>query len=444
MQSELNYPKVLFISNTPFSAINNNGKTYVSLLKGWPETRIAQLYFNESEIPDFTFCNTYYRLTDKQILKGLLNNKKKYCGNSIHFLSPVIQKTTATPKIKPMKDNFGLLFFRDILWGTGIWKTAALKAWLDAFNPEVIFFVGGASGFSYKIANWVQDSCHIPLLIYFTDDYYLNPRISGFIKFVQYYFNTKPAIEKMITRASGHFVIGELMARDYGLQFGKLFIPIMNSVDFEEDEILEKRVNRDNKIFKLAYIGGLHLNRWKGLLNLGEILNEICAAEEINCCLDIYSTDHLTDELQVQLNTSPLFFKGPLNQQQVKLTLKEYDALVHVESDNPDLRRATKYSVSTKIPEYLASKTPIIAFGPNEIASIRIIKDNGIGLVITDLDTHTEKCTKVLNFIKDESMRGKFSELGFRYANENFSNAAMRNKVLHKIQAVFNDFKIQV
>ena len=46
----------------------------------------------------------------------------------------------------------------------------------------------------------------------------------------------------------------------------------------------------------------------------------------------------------------------------------------------------TKLSISTKIPEYCLSNRPIIAFGPTNIASFKILIENQIAFVIDSTD----------------------------------------------------------
>ena len=244
----------------------------------------------------------------------------------------------------------------------------------------------------------------------------------------------------MIRRASLCFVIGEFMAKDYSLIFDKEFIPVMNSVEMSENLTL-RSFNEEQQEIRMAYIGGLHYNRWNGLILLGDLLSEVKSKCKIECYLDIYSTDDLSKEMLLKLNTLPLRYKGPLNSEQVKSKLIDYDALVHVESEDSESRRATKYSLSTKIPEYLGSKTPIIAFGPDEIASIRILKDNNIGLVLTDLDSREVKIKRLVNFINNRNVRLDFSERGYYYALQNFDNKKIRSKVRDIIVKTVNDNK---
>ena len=63
----------------------------------------------------------------------------------------------------------------------------------------------------------------------------------------------------------------------------------------------------------------------------------------------------------------------------------ESDALVHVESFKNKNRHITRLSISTKIPEYLASNKRILAIGPKGIASIDYLLQNDVAYVVQSL-----------------------------------------------------------
>jgi glycosyltransferase involved in cell wall biosynthesis len=87
----------------------------------------------------------------------------------------------------------------------------------------------------------------------------------------------------------------------------------------------------------------------------------------------------------------------------------------------------TKLSVSTKISEYLASGTCIIGYGPAEVASMRILSDNKIGLTITDIDNDDEKIEKLKKILSNSNMRNEFAQNGFDYAFNNFNAEKSRS-----------------
>ena len=55
--------------------------------------------------------------------------------------------------------------------------------------------------------------------------------------------------------------------------------------------------------------------------------------------------------------------------------------VIHTESFDEDIKRRVKYSISTKIPDCLASGTCMLAYGPKDVASIEYLVDNNAAIV---------------------------------------------------------------
>jgi glycosyltransferase involved in cell wall biosynthesis len=430
------YPKVLIISHTPL-AKSSVGKTLCSLFSTWPKDKIAQLFFHSSEICDSEFCNNYFRLTDNQVLRGLFKKDKNDCySNSIELIN-------TNNRINTNKDNrrniinfnsakfgFNLLLFRDLLWSIDSKKLKNAFEWIENINPDLVFFVGGASGFSHKIAHEVVQEFNIPLFNYILDDNYINPRINNPLKYLQYYLNTKPSIEKTIRLSKINFVIGDLMAEDYKNIFNKQFIPIMNSNNFENQTYYVPNLERNDKIL-LTYIGGLHFNRWQSLIYLGDLLREIQKEHLLNISFEIFSFEKINDNKKYLLNQPPLTFLGSISNDMVRQKHFESDILVHVESINAEYRKAMKYSVSTKIPEYLSSGNCVIAYGPAEGASLRVLGDNDLGIVLTDNDSREEKKEKLINILTNKAIRNYYGKRGYDYAFKKY-NTLIVGELLQK------------
>lgn len=71
---KLSDKKILVVSHNAFSSFTNNGKTLEAILQGFKKENISQLFFL-AESPDYTFCEHYFRITDKDILICLLSSK---------------------------------------------------------------------------------------------------------------------------------------------------------------------------------------------------------------------------------------------------------------------------------------------------------------------------------------------------------------------------------
>lgn len=73
--------KLLIISHNPMSTYNNMGRTLCGLFNRFSKEELCQLYIYPS-VPDVDRCGSYYRITDKDVLKSYFLLKVK--GNEIY------------------------------------------------------------------------------------------------------------------------------------------------------------------------------------------------------------------------------------------------------------------------------------------------------------------------------------------------------------------------
>lgn len=419
--------KILLIASNCLSKSSNNGKTVASLLSQFGQNNIRQIYFSFNETPDFDLCHSYYRLSDIDIMKGIF---KKNCGH-------IIRRELTESEVKANKRNYivnygkKLLtpFMRDAIWYFSKWKSPMLMQWIYEFAPDVIFFVGGYSWFSNNIAVKLSVSLNIPLVSYYTDDYVLysipqNP-LSSIIKKRRIHI-----YKRTISHSHLRYVIGEEMASAYNDYWHKEFIPIMNSVD-----IYPYQPKNTSEKLAISYFGGLHLYRWKSIALLAKLLPK-------NCNINIYTQSDITEEISIAFSTLPnVNFCGSVYGTELIQSMQNSDMLLHIESNDKYYRRLTKLSVSTKIPEYLISSRPILAFGPTEVASIKLLKDNNIGYVV-DIDG-TESLIKeqLAHIYQDRANFAKVSLKGYNYAITKFDKKKISEMVFNQICSICRDPK---
>lgn len=97
----------------------------------------------------------------------------------------------------------------------------------------------------------------------------------------------------------------------------------------------------------------------------------------------------------------------------------------------------TRLSVSTKIPEYLIAGRPVLAFGPAEVASMRILSDNRIGYVISGDDTDEMITRKIKTFLVDFDLRESLGKDAYQFAVHHFDNIKCTEKFEQKISTLF-------
>ncbi|MDD4156980.1 MAG: hypothetical protein PHY08_10455 [Candidatus Cloacimonetes bacterium] len=419
--------RVLIVSHNSFSKIYNNGKTLESIFSKFEKEEISQLFFNETDKPDFEYCNNYFRITDVDIIKNIFNPASS-CGKVI--------KPTPSNNLDLKKSiyhrfrKFGniLTLFRDMLWENPVWNKKYLLEWCEVFNPDIIFLVGGKAGFSHKIAMLITISLSRPLITFFTDDYLIYPRNKNIFNIIQ-----KLRMKKFYNNTINHskllFAIGDIMAHEYSKYFGKMFIPIMNSVSIKPYIEYEKK----HKII-ISYFGGLHLNRWKMIVRLTSIIKEF---NEVT--VNVFSIKEPSNKIKDIFCSNDINYNGKLTGNELDEAIRGSDVLLHIESDESYYRSLTKLSVSTKIPEYLMAGRFILGYGPTEVASMRLLFDNQIGYVISSELNKKEILLKLKGVIDNYDYRKKMGLRGYEFAINNYNNEKIATEFKKQVEFVHNN-----
>ena len=282
--------RVLVISHNSFSKSSNNGKTLEALFSTFPKENMYQLFFNDNEDPDWEFSSKFFKITDKAIIKRCFIFGEKPGQIVQNELQIKPQHHTAKLNSNKYSRNF-LLSLRDVLWYLTHGKLDRLFTWLNSAGIDIIFFTGGDSIFSHRVATKVSKTLKIPVCVYFTDDYILYPKpVTIFDKVRILYL--KNQFKYTVRNAVACFAIGESMAKEYQKFFNKDFVPLMNCIDIIEKE---KFSLNDNII--ISYFGGLHLDRDLMILRLGKILFEISKSSHFKFQINIYSSQIPSEQM---------------------------------------------------------------------------------------------------------------------------------------------------
>ncbi len=394
--------KVLIISNNSFSKTQCNGKTLKSFFSGLDPDNIAQLYFGNNEFPDLEVCHNYYRITETQVVKSLMN--LSFSTSNTHSL---LMKYRTENKYKEsslmqlLKKNAGnLSLFREFIWDFHTWDTKELKNWIEEFNPNLIFTLLGNNVYVHKIALKLSKRYRLPLVAYFTDDYVINSTANTWIEKCHYKQICKQ-YEKTMSNTSLQYVIGEKMKQDYSIKYKRKFGVLGNCIDFSKFSHLNPIKIDKSQPITISFIGGIHSNRWKSIVQLGYIIKRINEKNGLQLVVKVFTMGTLDNVIKKAFDNAGIEFCGALNDKEVIDQIEKSHFLLHVESFDEKYRKYVKYSISTKISECLVSKRMIIAYGPHEVASISLINDNSFGCCLTDLDDENQIICKLEKAIEN-------------------------------------------
>lgn len=415
------YPKVLVVSHNPFSKNQNNGKTLASFFKDWPSNRLSQLFLTLDEI-DSNICNSFFRISDVEILKSWIFCNKNY-GNIItkdnletfNFDKKNMHRNKIYIFVRNLfQKRFPLMMlFRSFVWKrVKPWKNEKLNDWILKEKPDVIFFQSSNVYAIFDMVEYIADRYNIPIVMETTDDYVTTFPSLDIFKYINIY-KMQQRYQRLVSKAYCVIAIGDEMKKEYTRRFGGDFKVAMNSINIS-NQITEYVYKNNNLNF--VYTGNLGLNRWKVLAEIGEALKQIYLISNINCRLNIYSFTSPNQKFQKIININEhINFCGKIDSQKLIEIRNDADMLVHVESFDKKNVEITRLSISTKIPEYLVSKRCVLAVGPSNVASIKYLSDNNIALVINDCKDLPDK---IFQLIKDENQIQTYIERGYKVALE--------------------------
>lgn len=406
--------RVLLISHTALSRTNNMGKTLLSYLSDFKPGEIAQLYIH-SEVPtDDTVCTYYYRFTDIDAIKSIVNpwqRGKIFTQDDIEKdrdIARTDEGIVNSAYVLGSRRRAWSMNARELVWKLSHWKKTELKQWIDTFDPDVVLFASGDYTFMYNIALWIADYCKKPLVTICVDDYYIHERNGNSFLGHLHYSKFMKAVRRTIARSSCVFTLSDLMKVAYEKKFNKPCFTVHNSVPHKELELNPKRD-------RISYMGNLGFGRVEQLVAMGNAIAELHRTEE-PIAIDVYTGSFNQGFLDALNKAKGIRLHGRISAEEVLQVMQNSLATIHTESFDKENQELVRYSVSTKIAESLMYGPCLLAYGPEGIASIDYLKDNNVAFVITSEKQLVDGLNRL---IVDQKMRSEIEARARELAMQN-------------------------
>ena len=185
----------------------------------------------------------------------------------------------------------------------------------------------------------------------------------------------------------------------------------------------------------MVYSGGLTLGRSEALCEFSMLAIQAGSMAGFQVRVIVHSMEPLDEDLQKTFDSNHIIFRGGLSSSKLKAALQSADFLLHVESDREEFKSKTKLSISTKIPEYLSTGVCVIAYGPADISSIKLIKDNCIGIVVAVSDSFELQVEKLSNELSNLISCQNIASKGLKFAFDNFNLVDVRALIDSRINS---------
>ena len=263
---------------------------------------------------------------------------------------------------------------------------------ISEYKPDVIYTLG-ASVNSLKTSYILSKELSVPIVIHYMDNWLFhlqwekNPLL--------YFYKKKLRKYARLCRERGNcgICISEGMAKEYTDFTGKKHTAIMNSIDTKKF-LCEKVPYRVPVRF--CYAGGLHLGRDKMLLKIARALGEVSDLIKKPCEMVIYTGKDNIERYKGEFGRVNIKWCEAVPHERITEVYNGADVLIHTEVLNGDMNEFIKYSVSTKISEYLSTGKPILFLGPESIYLYKLLSEKDMAFTACDDETLKEALVKIL------------------------------------------------
>lgn len=385
--------RVLIISDVPWRDDNSVGNTYSNIFSNFEGVEFANLYCKPGK-PDSKIVKRYFQITEKELLLNLIGKKKKDMplNNNVDVFNRQEQKIYDIARTLRFQSFF---LIRELIWKIGKWKTKELNTFLNEYKPDIVFSFCLESLYYNNLIDYCRDYTESKLALFFADDVYSYAKRNPAYLIYKHY--SRQRIKKLAKTSDLIYGATPQLCDEYSDIFKKKITPLYKTC---EDIIQNK--SEVNKPLKITYTGNLFYGRWKTLALIAQAIKEI-NLDSTKARLDIYTTGLTTKQMDNMLNlegASQLL--GAIPYEQVKEVLKDSDIVLHVESFDKREIKKTRLSFSTKIVDCMQSGSCLLAVGPEETASIRLLKDYNIAQVVSDNSKERVK-NNLLKLLADNS-----------------------------------------
>jgi glycosyltransferase involved in cell wall biosynthesis len=384
------FPRVLLVGHDAFAKGGGGGIVLSNLFLDWPRRDLAVIDYSIFP-PDLDRCDRYWRLSKCGVLQataGLPPDGAAICSLQASRANASDRPSDTGDRRGALRRELSRLSVhvrRPI--GEAIFRlpgvlSRRLGNWIDAFDPEVCVSMLG-SGLMLRTVVRIAGERRIPIVPYFCDDW-ITTLYGGDVGERWLRGSARRWLAECLRRSPVRLVVTREMAEEYSRRYGGTFLVMEYAV--AETEESAPPSDREVGPVRLVYMGSLVPDRLRSLRAMGDALAAL-AGEGLTSLFSVYVPAWELTGAQDELNVPPVMKSvGSVPYDEVQGVLREADVVVHVESFHSSYRKWTRYSMSTKIPEYMMAGRCIFGYGPGEVSSIRYISESGAGYVVASED----------------------------------------------------------
>lgn len=245
-----------------------------------------------------------------------------------------------------------------------------------AFAPDVVYYRAVEHELVHGFANKAIKVLERPYVIHLMDDWPTRLQASDPAAFAR----IDASLRQLLVGASAALSIGDAMSMEFGRRYGVEFTPFANAID--PAAFPPRKTRQVGAEFVVSYAGALAED-----MVLDSVANTAFAIDslprELNVRLNIHTrTPWHGRALKTFEAVHSVSVLEPVPATNYYAVLQDSDAMLIAYNFDRRSRDYIGYSIANKMPECLASGTPILAVGPRDVATIDYLEEAGAAMVV--------------------------------------------------------------
>lgn len=400
MTDKDNFPRLLIVGTVPYNR-QSTSRAFDAYFHNWPHDRIAQVFSNAAS-PLKGHCGTLFQITDKMMLNRWIN-KDASVGKAYDRKNLSEEGDTSASSNPEQAGKSSALYrfgakhsplthlLRKILWRKKYWNTPEFNRWLENFNPQCVFLSFSNDFFILEIALYIAEKFGIPICSSTGDDYYFDGKLS-FNPLYYIYHEWYKSLNRKVFRHKGSAIyIGDKIRDKYNSAFGLDGETVYLVSDIKRRAF--RPIEPDN--ISVRYFGNLRMGRNHSICRIADAMSKISPSTII----EVYSSEKSDKIIGVFKNYANIRFCGSIPYAEVMKKTLDSDILLIVEGTTKHDINLSRYALSTKVADALASGCNIVAYGSTECGAIDYLERSKCTTVGHTVGEMTDKLSRLINDI---------------------------------------------
>lgn len=438
--NEENYPRLLLITANAFNHLSGGGIFFTNLFHGWPKDKIATVH-NDKTPPATDVCEKYYKLGRHEFKWAFPFSLANLVGFGQERVEKKLRETQVSKKgagfltsiLKKVQKAAQFVFGDEIQVNAHV--SDELRTFIKDFKPEVIYTILGNLEYM-RLVRQIADEFKIPFVIHMMDDWpeviYTRGIFGPYRRFCM-----KVELQRLVSDAAACLGICDAMSEVYEKRYGRKWGAFHNALDASSWLAKARKDWSRKSPFKILYAGALMPDSqvWS-VKDVGDAVSDL-HARGLDIEFDIYAPWYFANLYRSELERPGCVkvLNMPETMDIESLFTGADLLLLPVNFDKKSVDYI-RYSMPNKIPAYMFSGTPTLAYGPSQVASISYAKS--WAHCVTKKDKK-ELCDAIQKLAADEKLRERLALHAQKLAIQNHDRAKVGTafqKVLMKAASV--------